>query len=114
MPSVLEPLTARTTAPLLLDTLARATVAPVDLFARVSDAAMTAPDASVAAVVTGPGRAFIESQRALSQFETEVGKIVIVVDRAAQPSVQQIAGVTVLTIGRLVDLRRVLVGGVAA
>ena len=105
---------SRTTAPLLLDTLARATVAPVDLFARVSDAAMTAPDASVAAVVTGPGRAFIESQRALSQFETEVGKIVIVVDRAAQPSVQQIAGVTVLTIGRLVDLRRVLVGGVAA
>ena len=90
---------SRTTAPLLLDTLARATVAPVDLFARVSDAAMTAPDASVAAVVTGPGRAFIESQRALSQFETEVGKIVIVVDRAAQPSVQQIAGVTVLRAG---------------
>jgi uncharacterized protein (DUF58 family) len=105
---------SRTTAPLLLDTLARATVAPADLFGRVSEAAMVAPDASVAAVITGPGRAFIESQRALSQFETEVGKLVIVVDPGAQPSVQQIAGLAVLTIGRLVDLRRVLMSGVAA
>ena len=105
---------SRTTAPLLLDTLARAAVGPVDLFGRASEAAMVAPDASVAAIITGPGRAFIESQRALSQFETEVGKLVIVVDPAAQPAVQQIAGLTVLTIGRLVDLRRVLLSGVAA
>ncbi|TWD16551.1 uncharacterized protein DUF58 [Marihabitans asiaticum] len=105
---------SRTTAPLLLDTLSRAMVGPVDLFASVAEAAALAPDASVAAVVTGSGRPFVESQRALGQFGPEVARLVIVVDRGTKPSVQQVAGLTVLTIGELVDLRRVLVSGVAA
>lgn len=103
---------SRTTAPLTLDAFARATVAPVDVFSSAGTAASLAPDASVAVLVTGAGRPFIQIQRALGQFETEVGKVAIIVDPHAEIGVRRAAGVSLLTINALTDLRRVIMRGV--
>lgn len=104
----------RTTAPLTLDAFARAEVEPVDIFTSAGTAAGLAPDASVAVLVTGAGRSFIQIQRALGQFETEVGKVAIVVDPHAEVGVRHAAGLYILTIRALTDLRRVLLAGVVA
>lgn len=105
---------SRTTAPLTLDAFARARVEPVDIFTSAGAAASLAPDASVAVLLTGAGRTFVQIQRALGQFETEVGKVAIVVDPHAEVGVRRAAGLHVLTIGALTDLRRVLLSGVVA
>lgn len=105
---------SRTTAPLTLDALARAEVAPVDVFAAAGRAAGLAPDASVAVLVTGTGRSLIQIQRALGQFEPEVGRVAVVVDPHAEVGVRHAAGLYILTVGALSDLRRVLLAGVSA
>ncbi|MEO7269504.1 MAG: DUF58 domain-containing protein [Knoellia sp.] len=105
---------SRSTAALTLDTFARASVGPMDVFASTGDAAALAPDASIAILVTGSHRPFIQVQRALAQFEVEVIKVALVVDPDAQVGVRRGAGLTILTVRELSDVRRVLFSGVLA
>ena len=105
---------SRATAPLTLDTFARASVGPVDIFGSAGDGAALAPDASVAILVTGSHRPFIQVQRALAQFEVEVIKVALVIDPDAQVGVRHAGGLTILTVRELSDLRRVLFSGVLA
>ena len=105
---------SRTTASLTLDTLARVEVGAHDLFGLAADAAALAPDTSVAFLVTGANRPFIEVQRALGQFEHEVHKVVLTVDPQQQVGVKTVAGLTMMGIRDLTDLRPVLLGGIAA
>ncbi len=105
---------SRTTAPLTLDAMARAEVGPVDVFAAAGAAASLAPDASVAVLVTGARRPFIQLQRTLGQFEPEVIKVVIVVDDAVQVGVHRVGDLVLLHVRELTDLRRVLFSGALA
>ncbi|WP_229708768.1 DUF58 domain-containing protein [Knoellia flava] len=105
---------SRATAPLTLDTFARAAVGPTDVFGSASDGAALAPDASVAILVTGSHRPFIQVQRALAQFEVEVIKVALVIDPDAQVGVRHAGGLTILTVRELGDLRRVLFSGALA
>lgn len=105
---------SRSTAPLTLDTFSRASVGPVDIFGATGDAAALAPDASIAVLVTGSHRPFIQVQRALAQFEVEVIKVALVIDPDAQVGVRRAGGLTILTVRELTDLRRVLFSGVLA
>lgn len=105
---------SRSTAPLTLDTFARASVGPMDVFGSTGDAAALAPDASIAVLVTGSHRPFIQVQRALAQFEVEVIKVALVIDPDAQVGVRRAGGLTILTVRELTDVRRVLFSGVLA
>ena len=108
---------SRTTASLTLDSLARVEPGPSDqqdLLALCGDALALAPDTSIAFLVTGSRRSFIEQQRALGQFETEVHKVVLTVDATAEVGIKKIGGLTLLSIRDLEDLRAVLVGGLVA
>ena len=91
-----------------------ATIGTDDIFARCGEAVGLAPDTSVAVLVTGPRRSFIEIQRALGRFEVEVNKVAVVIDPAEKVGVKRAAGLTILVIGELADLRRVVLGGVVA
>ena len=102
---------SRTTAPLTLDALARAEVGPDDVFACAGAAAALAPDASVAVLVTGSERPFIQVQRTLGQFEPEVIKVVILVDDHQQVGVRRVGDLVLLHVRELTDLRRVLFAG---
>jgi len=105
---------SRTTAPLTLDALARAEVGPVDVFGSAGQAAALAPDASVAVLVTGGRRPFIQLQRTLGQFEPEVIKVAIVVDDDQQVGVHRVGDLVLLHVRELPDLRRVLFSGALA
>lgn len=105
---------SRSTAPLTLDTFARAGVGPIDVFGAAGDGAALAPDASIAILVTGSHRPFIQVQRALAQFEVEVIKVALVIDPDAQVGVRHAGGLTILTVRELADLRRVLFSGALA
>ncbi len=105
---------SRTTVALTLDAMSRATIGTDDIFSRCGEAVGLAPDTSVAVLVTGPRRSFIEIQRALARFELEVNKVAVVIDPAEKVGVKRAAGLTILVIGELADLRRVVQGGVVA
>ena len=105
---------SRTTAPLTLDSLARADVGTVDVFGSAGEAAALAPDASVAVLVTGAARPFIQVQRTLGQFEPEVIKVAIVVDDHEQVGVHRLGDLVLLHVRELTDLRRVLFAGALA
>ena len=105
---------SRTTASLTLDALARVEVGPQDLLALCGDALALAPDTSIAFLVTGSRRPFIDLRRALGQFETEVHKVVLVVDGTQAVGVKHVGGLTLLSIRDLEDLRSVLVGGLVS
>ena len=105
---------SRTTASLTLDTLSRVEVGAHDLYSLAGDASALAPDTSIAFLVTGANRPFIEVQRALGQFEHEVHKVVLTVDPGQQVGVKSVAGLTMMGIRDLTDLRAVLIGGIAA
>ncbi len=105
---------SRTTAPLTLDALARAEVGPVDVFGSAGEASALAPDASVAVLVTGGRRPFIQLQRTLGQFEPEVIKVAIVVDDHEQVGVHRVGDLVLLHVRELTDLRRVLFAGALA
>ena len=102
---------SRTTASLTLDALARVELGPSDVFGRCTEALALAPDTSIVVLITGPGRPFIEAQRALGQFELEVNKIVLTIDAMEQTGVQHLGGLTRLNIRRIQDLRAVLASG---
>lgn len=104
---------------IMLDTMARiepavATPAETGLVSVALRTADAAPDASTVFLVTGPDRAFIDVQRAAGQFPPEVRKVVIVVDPAERHSIRHSAGLTVLTLAELADLRLLLAAGVSA
>ena len=105
---------SRTTGPLTLDVLARAELGPGDIIGLCGEALGLAPDISIAVLVTGSRRPFIDVQRAMGQFETEVHKVVLTVDGSAPVGVRHVAGLTLLSIGVLDDLGAVLVGGLTA
>lgn len=105
---------SRTTVPLVLDTLTTATVGRVDLVRSARLLVQQAPDSSVAVLVTGPGRAFLEIQQCLGEFETEVHKVAVVVDSVADASLRRLRGLSIVTIGELTDLSTVTGGLVPA
>ncbi len=105
---------SRTTASLTLDSLARVETGPHDLLALCGDALALAPDTSIAFLVTGSRRSFIDQRRALGQFETEVHKVVLTVDGTQDVGVKKVGGLTLLSIRHLEDLRAVLVGGLVS
>lgn len=105
---------SRTTGPLTLDALARADVRRGDLHAAVGRAASLAPDASVAVLVTGVDRPFIQVQRTLDQFEPEVVRVALVVDPDVPVGVRRLGSIVILHVRELADLRRVLFSGALA
>lgn len=109
-----DALASRTTVPLVLDALTTATVGRVDLVRSARAVVQRAPDSSVAVLCTGPGRAFLEIQQCLGEFETEVHKVAVVVDPGAQTSLRRVRGLSVVTITELSDLGRVVGGLVPA
>ena len=102
---------SRTTASLTLDAFARVTLGSSDLYAQCGEALALAPDTSIAVLVTGPRRPFIEAQRALDRFELEVTKVVLTIDAMQETGVRHIGGVVRLNIRRIQDLRAVLASG---
>ncbi|MGE9782711.1 DUF58 domain-containing protein [Janibacter sp. G368] len=109
-----EAFATRTTIPLVLDALTAASLGRVDLVRGARRVVQQAPDSSVAVLCTGPGRAFLEIQQCLGEFETEVHKVVVVVDPVSDPSLRRLRGLSVLTIGELADLGSVTAGLVPA
>lgn len=99
---------SRTTVPLVLDALTAAHLGRVDLVRSARIVGQHAPDSSVAVLCTGPGRAFLEIQQCLGEFETEVHKVAVVVDPGARTGLRRVRGLTVVTITELADLARVL------
>ncbi|TQM55150.1 DUF58 domain-containing protein [Humibacillus xanthopallidus] len=96
-----------------LDAMARVVPGPVDLLTTSLDAVDLAPDTSTVFLVTGPHRPLLDLQRAAGQFAPEVSKVVIVVDPRAEHGIRRGGGLTILTVGRLEQLRTLLVAGVA-
>lgn len=107
-------LASRTTVPLVLDTLTTATTGRVDLVRSARTVVRHAPDSSVAVLCTGPGRAFLEIQQCLGEFETEVHKVAVVIDPQAPMSLRRMRGLSVVTIAELADLGQVTGGLVPA
>ena len=107
-------LATRTTAPVILDALARLEIGTGDVYGSAERARALAGDASTAVLVTGPRRPFIEAQRALGRFGTEVARIVIVLDPEARTTMRRAGPLTVLTVPSLEALRGALVRTVAA
>ena len=107
-------LASRTTVPLVLDTLTTATLGRVDLVRSARVVVQHAPDSSVAVLCTGPGRAFLEIQQCLGEFETEVHKVAVIVDPTASATVRRVRGLTVVTLAELGDLTDVVTGLVPA
>ena len=105
---------SRTTISLTLDALSRASIGTVDIYTACGEAGRLSPDTSVAVLVSGPERPFIEIQRALAQFEPEVNKVAVIIDPRARVGVRRAGGLTILVVGELTDLRRVVAGGVVA
>lgn len=105
---------SRTTVPLVLDALTRASVGRVDLVQSARTAVRHAPDSSVAVLCTGPGRAFLEIQQCLGEFELEVHKVAVVVDPTGRTGLRRVRGLSVITITELEDLHEVLAGLVPA
>lgn len=105
---------SRTTVPLVLDTLTTASVGPVDLVRSARRAVQHAPDSSVAVLCTGPGRAFLEIQQCLGEFEVEVHKVAVVVDPRARTGLRRMRGMSIITVTELEDITQVLTGLVPA
>lgn len=70
-----------------------------------------APDVSVVILVTGPLCAFEELLHARAYFPREVSLLAIRVEAGGHVSFQEMAGITVVGIGGLADLPRVMAGG---
>lgn len=105
---------SRTSAPLALDELARVELGPSDLYAQAGEGLALAPDTSMAILITGTETPFIQVQRALGRFETEVLKVALTVDSRQQVGVKNLGGLTLMNIHGLTDLRAVLAGVMAA
>jgi uncharacterized protein (DUF58 family) len=105
---------SRTSAPLALDELARVELGTSDLYAQAGEGLALAPDTSMAVLITGTATPFIQVQRALGRFETEVLKVALTIDSRQRVGVKNVGGLTLMNIHRLDDLRAVLAGVMAA
>ena len=105
---------SRTSAPLALDELARVELGTSDLYAQAGEGLALAPDTSMAVLITGTATPFIQVQRALGRFETEVLKVALTIDNRQRVGVKNVGGLTLMNIHRLDDLRAVLAGVMAA
>ena len=105
---------SRTSAPLAMDALARVELGPSDLYAMAGEGLSLAPDTSMAVLVTGSATPFIQVQRALGRFESEVLRVALTIDRDQRVGVKNVGGITLMNIHALGDLRAVLMGVMAA
>jgi uncharacterized protein (DUF58 family) len=94
-----------------LDTYSRAKHENWQLSAATGRLNQLAPEASVAILITGPNCDFAEFQRARAFLPREVTTLVLRVVAGGRISLQESVGLTMVTIGRLSDLPRVLAGG---
>jgi uncharacterized protein (DUF58 family) len=105
---------SRTSAPLAMDALARVELGPSDLYAMAGEGLSLAPDTSMAVLITGSGTPFIQVQRALGRFETEVLRVALTIDRDQRVGVKNVGGITLMNIHGLADLPAVLMGVMAS
>jgi len=96
---------------LALDTYSRADYDGWELAAATGRLNHLAPDASVVILITGPNCGFTEFQRARSFLPREVATLALRVNLGSRISLQDSVGLTLVSIGRLADLPRVLAGG---
>lgn len=94
-----------------LDTYSRAEHDEWELAPATGRLNQLAPDVSVAVLVTGPNCEFAEFQRARAFLPREVRTLAVRVVAGGRISLQESVGLTMVTIGRLADLPRVLAGG---
>lgn len=105
---------SRTSAPLAMDALARVELGRSDLYAMAGEGLSLAPDTSMVVLVTGSATPFIQVQRALGRFETEVLRVALTIDRDQRVGVKNVGGITLMNIHGLADLPAVLMGVMAA
>lgn len=96
---------------LALDTYSRADFDGWTLAASTGRLNQLAPEASVAILITGPNCDFAEFQRARAFLPREVNTLALRVSAGGGISLQDGVGLTMVSIGRLADLPRVLAGG---
>jgi hypothetical protein len=94
-----------------LDTFSRAESDHWELAAATGRLNQLAPDVSVAILVTGSRCEFVEFQRARSFLPREVATLAIQVETGGRVALQEATGLTVVRLGALRDLTRVMVGG---
>ncbi|MBK8446092.1 MAG: DUF58 domain-containing protein [Micropruina sp.] len=95
---------------LALDTFSRAGFGPWSLAQATGRLNHLAPDASVAILVAGSQASFQAFARARAHLPHEVHTFAITVERGGAMALRETAGMTVLTLGTLADLPRVLLG----
>jgi uncharacterized protein (DUF58 family) len=95
---------------LALDTFSRAGFGPWPLAPSTGRLTQLAPDASVAILVSGSRAGFPSFARARAHLAPEVHTFAITAERGGALALRQASGMTVLGIGRLDDLPRVLLG----
>lgn len=95
---------------LALDTFARADWTPEALAPATGRLSRLAPDASVAILVSGTNAAFGTFAHARAHLPPEVQTFAITVQRGRPMALRQTAGISVLTLGALSDLPRLLAG----
>lgn len=100
-------------APLTLDALSRAELVPTDLSALAVEAVALAPSTSIVFVITGAGTPLLELQRATAQFSSEVTTMAVLIDGSGPAGIRRAGGLTLLTLGRLDDLPRMLMTAMA-
>ncbi len=93
-----------------LDTFSRAEYGPWLLAQATARLSQLAPDASVAILVSGSRAGFASFARARAHLPREVHTFAITVDRGGAMALRETAGMSVLTVGTLADLPRVLLG----
>lgn len=91
-----------------LDGFARAERRRVPLSRTAADAARSAPATSIALFVTGGQSDFAEVRRAAANFSIDVTTVVLRVDRTQRVGVSAAGGSTLLTLGELSDLPRLM------
>lgn len=95
---------------LALDTYSRAAFGPWTLAQATGRLNQLAPDASVAILVSGANAGFQSFARARAHLAPEVHTFAITVERGGAMALREASGMTVLSIGTLSDLPRVLPG----
>ena len=96
---------------LALDTYSRADLDGWGLAASTGRLNQLAPDASVAILITGPNCDFAQFQRARAFLPREVTTLALRVTLGGRISLQDSVGLTLVGIGQLSDLPRVMAGG---
>ena len=91
-----------------LDGFARAQLQRAGLARTAADAARAAPAASIALFVTGAQVEFADVRRAAANFPIDVATVVLRVDPTQRVGISAAAGTTLLTMGELADLPRLM------